>query len=572
MGHLCLLLKVLLLITVVASNNEHGAPFVEPPAETSGSATIRFSEYLLHGPNGKSQLTRSFNSMFGGPSIHTSPGGTLRITVVNELAAEKFSTRGHVNGIRLIDTTNVHTHGLHVSPRAPGDDMFTEIDAGASHEYIFDIPKDHMPGTHWYHPHFHGSTALHTGGGAAGMLIVDDPPGYLPPEIESLKEIHMVIVHVNSQLMKVYSGMYEANCFTSGGSDTDCKDRYWGTQSGDGFNVLLVNGQYQPKLEITANRWHRVRMLFSSIDVAISPMLAGCQTKLLAKDGIYLHQAPRDVTRGFMGPGNRADWLISCPPGTWQLESKKKEGQALKFHCEAPLVTIVAVDRNDVACELPTFSVARPCYVVDLRQAVPTNSLNWVLGPTPFINGNVFSAGEHEHAAEISLGQVVDMEVSGVDEHPFHIHVNPFQLTEALSDSYEGYFQAGDWHDTIFTPGAAMRGRLNVDAFAGEMVVHCHFLAHEDFGMMHLINVVGQEGTHFAKAKEIDSTCYWDDEDFGEPKILQPGLLAHQRGRGSGIVCEQVWATRPSLSLAWSVHVHWLVRAFVSLTDFVVAL
>jgi len=29
-------------------------------------------------------------------------------------------------------------------------------------------------GTHWYHPHLHGSTALQTGGGAHGIIIVED--------------------------------------------------------------------------------------------------------------------------------------------------------------------------------------------------------------------------------------------------------------------------------------------------------------------------------------------------------------------------------------------------------------
>mmetsp|Transcript_51553 Transcript_51553/g.112223 ORF Transcript_51553/g.112223 Transcript_51553/m.112223 type:complete len:706 (+) Transcript_51553:263-2380(+) len=500
-----------------------GVPFQQPPEQRSASVTLTLAEYTMFDPDGQPQLTRSYNNMLGGPTIYVKPGETLRLTLVNDMPSETVPTDEHANGIRLLDTTNLHTHGLHVSPHAPGDDMFIRIEAGADQEYVFEVSKVHMPGTHWYHPHFHGSTALHTGGGAAGMLIIDDPPGYLPQEIENLQEFVMVILHVNSELMKVYSGMYEANCFTSGGSDTDCKDRYWGTQSGDGFNVLLVNGQYQPKLEITANRWYRMRMLFSSIDVAISPVISGCTTKLLAKDGVYLHQAPRDLVRGFMGPGNRADWLINCPPGTWQLESKLREGDSLKFHFEAKLLTIVAADQGEVACALPTFSVSRPCYLVDLTHAEATSSLNWVLGPTPYLNNKVFEHEEHEVAACVELGRVVDLDVIGIDEHPFHIHINPFQLTNELSDSYDGYFAAGDWHDTLFTVGHRAQARMITDHFGGEMVVHCHFLAHEDFGMMHLIRLEGEEGTHYPKSKEIDRQCFWDDETFGPPTIIQHG-------------------------------------------------
>lgn len=45
-----------------------------------------------------------------------------------------------------------------------------------------------MPGTHWIHPHMHGSATLQVGGGAASALIIKDPKGYLPKDIEDAKE------------------------------------------------------------------------------------------------------------------------------------------------------------------------------------------------------------------------------------------------------------------------------------------------------------------------------------------------------------------------------------------------
>ena len=53
--------------------------------------------------------------------------------------------------------------------------------------------KDHMPGTHWLHPHRHGSTALQVGGGAASALIVEDPPGTLPSEVEGAPEVILMV-------------------------------------------------------------------------------------------------------------------------------------------------------------------------------------------------------------------------------------------------------------------------------------------------------------------------------------------------------------------------------------------
>ena len=39
---------------------------------------------------------------------------------------------------------------------------------------VYTLPCDHAGGTFWYHPHHHGSTALQAGGGAMGVLIVED--------------------------------------------------------------------------------------------------------------------------------------------------------------------------------------------------------------------------------------------------------------------------------------------------------------------------------------------------------------------------------------------------------------
>jgi FtsP/CotA-like multicopper oxidase with cupredoxin domain len=108
--------------------------------------------------------------------------------------------------------TNIHTHGLHVSP-GPNAGRGTESDnprvrllsrddwamrqaMGAAscgkkpHEYVGHVdyefflgggqrsaasrpPQPDPPGTHWYHPHAHGSTHDQVSAGMAGFLIVE---------------------------------------------------------------------------------------------------------------------------------------------------------------------------------------------------------------------------------------------------------------------------------------------------------------------------------------------------------------------------------------------------------------
>jgi L-ascorbate oxidase len=112
--------------------------------------------------------------------------------------------------------------------------------------------------------------------------------------------------------------------------------------------------------------------------------------------------------------------------------------------------------------------------------------------------------------------------------HPFHIHINPFQIVEVFSPSQENttdptkpcYVNPDDpetwkpcnkltgpfvWWDTfaistafqvtgpsgkqVTIPGYfKMRSRFA--DFTGQFVLHCHILIHEDRGMMELIEVV----------------------------------------------------------------------------------
>ena len=85
-------------------------------------------------------------------------------------------------------TTNLHTHGLHVTPQAPSDDVLLSIRSGAdtdpmmiadpkAYPYRYEMPADHPVGTFWYHPHKHGAVASQVGPGMSGALIVRSQPG-----------------------------------------------------------------------------------------------------------------------------------------------------------------------------------------------------------------------------------------------------------------------------------------------------------------------------------------------------------------------------------------------------------
>jgi FtsP/CotA-like multicopper oxidase with cupredoxin domain len=96
--------------------------------------------------------------------------------------------------------------------------------------------------------------------------------------------------------------------------------------------------------------------------------------------------------------------------------------------------------------------------------------------------------------------------------HPFHIHVNPFEIVSIVRNSNPsvdvsapGAFDGGDpqyvglkglWKDTLWVkPGYTVKVRTRYKRYIGDFVLHCHILDHEDMGMMQNVAVVLPGGT-----------------------------------------------------------------------------
>lgn len=72
-------------------------------------------------------------------------------------------------------STNLHFHGLAISPGCHQDDVLRTVvgPSAVPFEYRFQVPGDQPPGLYWYHPHLHGFTKGQVLGGASGALIVE---------------------------------------------------------------------------------------------------------------------------------------------------------------------------------------------------------------------------------------------------------------------------------------------------------------------------------------------------------------------------------------------------------------
>jgi FtsP/CotA-like multicopper oxidase with cupredoxin domain len=89
-----------------------------------------------------------FNGAIPGPALYLQKGDIVKIKYVNALGPNPATQTGH-NTYHNPNSTNLHTHGLHVTSESPGDNVLIKIDPGGSFDYEYKIEDDHAGGTHW---------------------------------------------------------------------------------------------------------------------------------------------------------------------------------------------------------------------------------------------------------------------------------------------------------------------------------------------------------------------------------------------------------------------------------------
>ena len=124
------------------------------------------------------------------PVIRASPGDVLKITYVNDLPAKSTETCA-VNP--CMNMTNLHFHGLTVSPDAPQDDVLGMLAMpGQVLHYSVEIPRGHPPGFFWYHTHPHGESHRQVLDGMSGALVIEGMERYAS-QVRQLRERVMVV-------------------------------------------------------------------------------------------------------------------------------------------------------------------------------------------------------------------------------------------------------------------------------------------------------------------------------------------------------------------------------------------
>ncbi len=406
------------------------------------------------------------------------------------------------------------------------------------------------PGTHWYHAHKHGSTSLHILNGLAGMIVIESNQdgGY-------------------DQVIKKFYGWGD----TYGNHEKLIVFQQYDTTqnlerkgaNGKGIAQVLINGLQTPTITMQPGEVQLWRLLNATegnqfLNGVIGPGLfqtEGFTFKQTAQDGVqfsptnydqqpFLRKDKDQVPGGLvLAGGNRADLLVQAPmtPGVYAFNGTSG----------GPIMFFVSVAGDVVRPPNGDFPkkeqwAQMPKFLWDLHPPGPHDVTNpnspvkfeWEDGrqtPGKPPNGtNRYPPHYMINGKQFGIPLVIDqcMPLNGLQDwvlenytivpHPFHIHINPFQVVEidipSLSNpqeplgpdnpvTYSHYLPKDNfvWQDVIAIPSAATDkdgnmiypiypGKITIRQtypdFTGTYVLHCHILAHEDRGMMELVRVV----------------------------------------------------------------------------------
>lgn len=503
---------------------------------------------------------------------HTSPDGLADDVLVQVMPVKDLNEKEWISIFEEIFRGPVPTswHNMPVDYQKKQEEQVTKIDkalwdfdqrqiaAGQWPQYIagafpnyFEIPDyksgqykmGQAPGTHWYHAHKHGSTSLHILSGMAGAFIIE---GEYDQFLRGFYE-----------LGDAYPAAFEKIFVIQNIDPSQNLERQMVLSARTGSGQQLINGMKTPTIQMRPDEVQLWRFVNATVGSDATGWIfpdvfqtEGFQFQQTAMDGVqfsdanyknqpFLSGAVPNVRAAkrpglLLSAGNRADVLVQAPPsptdGPVPFTSK---GVTLFF----VNVTNDAPSDPSVGKKLPSQWPEMPQFLKDLRDPpryphyvtfgwdaepqrnqtggarLTTTSAGLFQVPPRFtIDNKQFEefGPTIEQCMPINLLQDWVVENHTTISHPFHIHINPFQVMEIDTPSvdeagratYSIYKPVSDqvWQDVIALPagvsvnGQVVPGRVRIRHqfvdFTGTYVLHCHILAHEDRGMMQLVRVV----------------------------------------------------------------------------------
>ncbi len=433
---------------------------------------------------GASGDTFAFDGGTVAPVIRASPGDVIRVTYINDLPTKPPESCAITP---CMDMTNLHFHGLAVSPDAPQDDVLTMMAMpGKSLHYTVQIPKDHSPGLYWYHTHPHGESYRQVLDGMSGAIVIEGIESYFPA-LAGLPERILVV-----------RGRAVANDARS----TDLKQRVelrsdvCGGEPETPEEVMTVNGSVRPQIKIAPGERQFWRLVNASADRYLDLQLEGQTFEIVAMDGMPIAQHdPQHRTRiadhVLLPPAGRLEAVVTGPAAGTPRRLVSRCVDTGPDGDPNPAMILADVVPRAAKGSIPKIAASslKPDFkTLDLaaeEKAPPRFIVTFTEDKNGFyINGEKFASDAAPMVrAKVGTFQHWRIVNSTGELHPMHIHQVHF-----LAYAENGKPIADPlWLDTVNVPyGGSVDLIMDFTdpVITGMSVFHCHLLNHEDKGMM----------------------------------------------------------------------------------------
>jgi FtsP/CotA-like multicopper oxidase with cupredoxin domain len=319
------------------------------------------------------------------------------------------------------------------------------------------------PGTHWYHAHKHGSTAIDVANGMTGAFIIE---GQYDDDLNAFYGKNWT----RSQPVIIIQQIDVGPNLERGGGGVNAKNQPLGQDSGPSFSI---NGRLAPLFRMAPGEVQLWRIINSSPrgGVYLEGPPAGFHWRQTAQDGVqfsganYKDNSNIDGTI-YLAAGNRADLLVMAPPKatgktlvpflaqnlvdptehTMLLDDK-----TLRFK-KNPLLSVLVIGTPATgnAAKFIDQAPSFPAFLTDIMPGDVQGTKSVVFASSYPVNGVPPPAihtidGERfdgEVGKTVKLNTVEEWKISNetygtLIAHPFHIHLNPFQVVEVFTPNEE---------------------------------------------------------------------------------------------------------------------------------------
>lgn len=399
----------------------------------------------------------AYNGSVPGPTLEAREGDRVIIHFRNDLP----------------EPTTIHWHGVHLPAHMDGS-PFDPIPPGGHYDYVFTVQHG-SAGTYWYHPHPDGRSEGQVARGLFGAFIVraaDDP---IPATVRDR------ILILSDNRFRPDGTMDFPDPHSVQGEEDE--------ENGREGNVMFVNGRIMPTVPIRSGETQRWRVINASAARVYRLAIPGQMLIHVGSDGgLFEHPVPvKDIV---LANSERVEFLVrgTGPPGsgttlqTLPYDRYMSQTRPADWDVARDLLVVRTTDAPAMTPVVIPATLRR-IPALDTANATATHVIVLSQG---LINGATMDMHRVDVRAPLGATEIWQIEnVVGMD-HPFHLHGFQFQVLDR--DGVAEPFRS--WKDVVNVPRhETVRIIVRYADYAGKWMFHCHILAHEDQGMMGVLEV-----------------------------------------------------------------------------------